>query len=425
MHLVKITLACLGCIVLALSEDSISSDTAAVCQHDPSQCNCSASEEFENLQNNLDNCLHQNENKSTEFEEHIKACERGNEQLKKSIDDKDLMESQWKQEKSEMQAMISKLNDTIDTKSKEAEFINKQNDDLHAKLQALESKIKSMNDEEEEAVLIKQTLSETESKLDQCLKTHDENSTKYEQTLKRLEDLESKQSKITLKHDKKVKDLRTQISKMKSDLENQKRVTRSTQDRFHDTSERLTDVDRELRMMHIRAQTTYFNTTLVKEDTMNFIFKNVEKAMVLVEDFVFNRRNQELYYKVKDTMMTVIDPLLPLFDDLVYPKLILVEQKVKELDTVEGTRRLMISILENLATVSINYIELSKSHKAGTRRIQTKAMRILRNTKDDAEYLVDVSMRLLMLYLGYKMLAIGYGMFSSLFGRKTKSSIEK
>ncbi len=435
MQVNKIVLCVLlGSITLAFSEEtaSASSTTTTTTATTPStseqyqqqpqkqeQCDCNTtSTEFENLQDNLDNCLRQRTEQVANLQRANDICSEGNVQLQISLDDSLQTITLGKEKNVELEALIVQLKEERETQMQTALKLEQENKDLRAKVKELESNVHSLNAAQQEK------LTQSNDKLTQCHQSLSKEQSNHTLTLAKLTNLEESKSKLTSKHTQKVKELRSQIANINQDLENQKRIVRSTQDRFHDTSEKLTNVDRELLQMHIRAQRTYVNMTLVKEDSMHFVMKNVDRVIVFGEDILTHGKTQEVYTQVKKgCRKAVLDPIMPVLESYVFPNLILVEKQIKKYDAVEGVRRLMISIVENVSTVGMNYLDLTNSAattRAGPRRLRRKLMGVFRNGKRNAEYGVDMAMRFGMLYVGYKLLWLVVKFLGYLFGTNRK-----
>ena len=250
---------------------------------------------------------------------------------------------------------------------------------------------------------IKDKLAVVTNDAKQCQSDVGEKYSNYEQLVKKSASCEIKQSKIEKKYATNVKELRNQIATMNKELDQTKKAVRSSQDRYYNAREEVTNLDRELRMMHIRSRSTYFNTTLVKEDATRIMHRTMDKSVQLAEDFIANKKTQSVYKKVKTTVAELVDPILPFYRKHVLPEIAMMGRKLREIDAIEGVRLLIISMIEDGSKIIFNYLELTKDKNTGPRRFRSRLSRVLRYTRYNAETVFGSACELLLAYLAYKL----------------------
>lgn len=237
----------------------------------------------------------------------------------------------------------------------------------------------------------------------QCQSKIDKKYSNYEELLKKVASCETKHGKIEKKHAAKVKELRNQIAIMNKELGQTKKAVRATQDRYHDAREEMTSLDRELRMMHIRSRSTYFNTTLMKEDAVRTLHKTMDKSVKVAEDFIASKKTQSVYKKVKTAIVQLVDPMIPLYKKYILPQIEMIGKELRAIDAIEGVRLLVISMIEDGSRIGLNYIELTQDNNGGPRRFYSRLLRVLKYTRKNAGTVVGSACQLFLAYLGYKL----------------------
>lgn len=379
----------------------------------PSSCECECTvTEFENLQTNLDSCLTSND----ESDKHTQRQKDEIASLSSTIEKMSIEEAKWDKERKELHILINDLQKTIDTKTENETTLTNVQKEFEQQIQKLESEIHSMTASHEENSLTKEKdVSEAKTVATECQSHLLELSSKYEEALKKVEVVEKKQSKASNNYTKRVGELRNQISKITKDLDQKNKSFRALQDKHHDAREDVTNLDRELRMMHIRAQKTYFNSTLVMEDTMHFFYRMMDKSVIVAEDLINHPRVQAAYSVTKSKVDPIVEPIIPMYKKNVLPKMVELGNKMKEIDAIEGVRLTLISMIEQGSTIGLNYIELTKDQRFRPRRFQSKASRVLNYATKNSEYIVHTAFQLFVVYLGFKFLSFVFKMIIFMF----------
>jgi DNA repair exonuclease SbcCD ATPase subunit len=399
----------------------------AVC-NDVQSCECTLVE-FQNVQNNLDSCLVRSDNTDKEiisFQEQNAILTSAMETMEKKLAEKTKEEAEWVQEKKELHILINDLQKNIDEKKAIVNELRESNADYEALNNSLEQKINSIESSNEETTAtIKNQLLEATTKIDQRNKNIETMKGQIMEVTEKLASAEEKKSKIVKKHDIKVKEMRTQISNINKELKQKETSLRSMQDRYHDAREEVTDLGRQLGSMHIKARTTYFNSTLVKEDAVKFLNKNLDKSIHYAEDAISHPKVQDTYKKVKSTLADYLSPLAPTFEKYVSPQIEIIGKKMKDIDAIEGVRLLVISLIEQGSTIGLNYVELTKDNSFGARRMQLKVSRMCTYTKKNAENITHSAFQLIAAYLSYRLVflllkTIIVGIVKMMQGKKSK-----
>jgi len=364
-------------------------------------CDCIMAD-FENLQNNLDSCLATHRELDNTIQKHKDEVAT----LSSTYEVKSKEEQQkWDQEKKELHILINDLQRTIDTKTENEAKLKNVQADFEKQIKLLESEIQFMKKSHQENTLtIKNEVDDARTAADECQSRLTDISTKHEEAFEKLDSMERKQSNLSDKYNKRIKEIRSQIATMNKELEQKNNAFRSMQDMYHDAREDVTNLDRELRMMHIRAQNTYFNSTLVVEDTMKYLYRTMDKSVLVAEDLMNHPRVMAAYKTAQSKLTPITEKIIPIYKENVLPELIAIGNKMKEIDAIEGVRLTLISIIEQGSTIGLNYIELTMDKRVGPRRFQSKASRVLKYSKKNSEYIVHTTFQLFVAYLGYKFL---------------------
>ncbi len=410
MNRILLSLAYLsGILVIAASsgeQDASASDSVAAADavadagRECPSCDCTVAE-FENLQKNLDSCLSSNKESDQIIQQHKGEIAS----LSTTIETMSKEQLQWDQEKKELHILINDLQGTIDAKGESEAKLKKVQEDFEKEIKLLQGEIQSMKESHQQSLLTRENeVAQVKKVATKCQSDLLEMSAKHDETVEKLDSVEKNQSKVSNKHSIRVKELRNQISAINKELDLKTKSFRSMQDRYHDAREDVTKLDRELRMMHIRAQNTYFNSTLVMEDTMRFLYRTVDKSVYVAEDLINHPRTQAAYSTAKSKLTPILEPIIPMYKKNVLPKVVEIGSKMKEVDAIEGVRLLLISMIEQGSTTGLNYIELTMDKRVGPRRFQSKASRVLRYTKNNSEFIVHTAFQLFVVYLGYKFL---------------------
>lgn len=362
-----------------------------------------SSSEFENLQTNLDSCLSTNK-------QHLESIQKFQEE-NKSLSQSSINESNdWKEQKEKFETQIHNLEHEIknqnETNTNKINNLQSEKEELESNLSSLRNevlKIQSIqNDNNDQVKTMTEELEQSKNNAIQCLVELETKNDEYEKINTQVNSNESKQAKIEQKYHKKVKELRNQLAEVNKELDMKKKSFRSMQDRYHDSREEVTKLERELRMMHLNSQRTYFNTTLVREDMVKMIYKYLDRSVIFVDRVMADKRVKTWNKHIRSTVTSFVKPFDPFYQMSVYPTMVMVGKKIKSVDAIEGIRLLIISLVEQGSTIALNYIQLTEQRDAGPRRFRLRCTSWLKYIKLNAEYMVNASFVLFVAYWALK-----------------------
>ncbi len=360
-----------------------------------------SSSEFENLQTNLDSCLSTNK----QHFESIQKCQEENQSLSQSSINES---NDWKEQEFEIQIqnLEHEINRQNETNTNKINNLQSEKEELESILSSLRNeilKIQSIqNNNNDQVMTMTEELEQSKNNTIQCQVELETKNIEYEKIQSQVNSQESKQAKIEEKYNKKIKELRNQMAENNKELDMKKKSFRSMQDRYHDSREEVTKLERELRMMHLNSQRTYLNTTLVREDMVKMIYKCLDQSVMFVDRVMADKRVQTWNEQIRSTVRSFLKPFDPFYQKSVYPTLVTVGKKIKSVDGIEGIRLLIISLVEQGSTIALNYIQLTEQRHAGPRRFRLRCTAWLKYTKLNAEYIVNASFVLFVAYWAMK-----------------------
>jgi len=388
-------------------------------------CECTPTD-FENLQNNLDSCLTTNKERSEAIEsykETITTLESQSQSSNKKQEEKELLLVACQEEKTTFETQIQNLQDQL---SDQETLYKTEKRSFKTTITNLQTEINTVKQSHVTSTgTIQKELQQAQQKTQSCQKELQSTKDSQAELEGQLDEYETKHSKLTTKYNVKVKELRSELSNLSKELETSKKSLKTMQDRYYDTKQENKDLDAELRRMHYNAQRTYVNTTLMKEDMVGLVMNGMDKSLTVVDNVMRNDKVQSVYGIIKEKMMDlVVKPLVPLYQKNVRPHIDMIGNKLKSVDAIESVRRLAVSFIQQGATITLNYMELTKDNNSRTRvspsrrRIRAQVVAVLGNMKRNPASVVSTSVQL---FFGYLILKIFFWVLRMLFFRPRES----
>ena len=214
--------------------------------------------------------------------------------------------------------------------------------------------------------------------------------------------------------------LKEKISKHASEKKKQDRVIDQSRERYHDTRKELTDLNAELRKMHRNAMTTYFNFSLIYENTIispanNLVIKSERKLRQMsptIHKYKWRARN--LYRSILMFFDPYYQRLKDMYSYYLYPNYVryiyfyinyLIKSIEKFIDahfsdlviyikenwtlSIESMRLTTVALLEEGSRVVMTYFELTKEEYEDFQPLTSffvKSLRYINQHADDIVY---------------------------------------
>jgi len=395
---------------LLLSALASSEQVQVQVQDDSKQCDVDMVE-YLNLQNNLESCLQSSNDKTSNLTTELETTKRNTE----------LLQIEFETMKSSLQQALadsSRLSTALEASKKVTGSLQATIDQLESQGSATVDKLqKDMAVIESRAKKCKEDLSIVQG----------EHIT-AKQALKALRD---KTVLTKASHDQKTKNLRSEIKDLDADLKKQKISSKKIQDKQKDDREKISKLESELRRMHVASQRTYVNTTLMVEDTIKLISRSFDKSLDLADGAMVHPKTRQAKAWVAQKTSPIVSVGKSIYGAHLASRVDAIQKKLSEIDAVEGVRLTAISMLKQIATAGLNYIEITRDEKERRRpgRFLGIVMRNLEYAKKNSEEAVHKTVAFV---FGLVVLRIAVAVFFlichlllRLFGSKSKATKPK
>lgn len=265
--------------------------------------------------------------------------------------------------------------------------------------------------------MVQHDLAASEADALKCYQIENRCKSDYDEALQNLTYFKENNSRLIRNHDKKVNDLKRQISTIDKELENVRRRQKSIEEKYFDERKRVNDMDRELRQMHRAAMTTYFNVTLVRENSVKIIMNKIENSMDFVESLLYLDNVKALRLLLQAKIIHLVKD----YKTLVEPNLDRLQKWIRGMNSIESICLFMISILRELSKIVLDWIDLTTERKKMSRvgrRIHRFTTDLLKATERNSENIVCNLFNFCLLYFISRLAFILLGFLRRLLIKK-------
>ncbi len=181
----------------------------------------------------------------------------------------------------------------------------------------------------------------------------------YNGALQDHDTLKQKYHRIKGIHDRQSKELHDEIASLQSQIDKSKKEHKRLQNKYHDEREQVNDLEKVLRRMHLDATRTYVNTTLIMEDTVEFLSKSVDRSIVWTEGVMARKDVKNVQRKVVDITSPALSFARELYDTHAASHIHDLKLQLRDIDAVEGMRLFLVSVVEQVGKTGLDYLELT------------------------------------------------------------------
>jgi len=249
-------------------------------------------------------------------------------------------------------------------------------------------RVKSLQKEHDALQSVRKQYAQCREEKAECLSDHNK-------ALQKQGKLQKDHDRIESLHKTKVNNMKKEQSKQRIEIEQLKNNAKRYSDKYYDEREKVNGLEKDLRLMRRKAEVTYVNTTLVKQDIVGFTSRNLNRAYDAVDTGVskvqehpmaelVNVKARVIYEVTIDHMEHLYSTLKELYvqhcSPTIHRGLDSIQDSIKDTPTWKmygapglekvsemqvGISLTIASAVKETSTVGLDYIELTAKDNEG------------------------------------------------------------